>query len=197
MVWPEDHPFTLQQRASIQAGGPVNISELHMSSHTGTHVDAPFHFVSDGRTMEQVDLDRFLGPAVVVEARGECIDLETVENAAIRRGDIVLFKTDNSERQKQDTFQEDYAYVSEEAALYLVAQGVKGIGVDYLSIAQFGRETVVHRIALGAELSVIENLVLDHVLPGRYLLAALPLKITGGDGSPVRAVLVDGISGFS
>ena len=139
----------------------------------------------------------FCGPAVVVEAAGPSIDLKAVETAAIRSGDIVLFKTENGQRQRQDTFQEDFAFLTEEAALYLVAQGVEGVGVDYLSIAQFGREAVVHRIILGAELGVIENVVLDHVSPGRYLLAALPLKITGGDGSPVRAVLIDGLEDFS
>ena len=191
-IYPGDPAFEATQIRAIARGDAANLTHLSMGAHTGTHMDAPAHFIDGGATLDQVALDRMVGPAQVLDLRG----LAAVDAAALRRhqihaGDIVLFKTDNSERWQRAGFQTDFTYVTADAAEHLVACGVKTIGMDYLSIEQFGSKTFeVHKRLLGAGVLVIEGLDLSAVAAGPYLLSCLPLKLEGVDGAPARAVLM-------
>jgi arylformamidase len=133
-----------------------------------------------------------VGPAQVLDLRGlAAIDAAALRRHEIRAGDIVLFRTDNSERWAKPGFQEDFTYVTRDAAEYLVERDVKSIGMDYLSIEQFGSKTFeVHKLLLGKGILIIEGLDLRGIASGPYLLSCLPLKLEGVDGAPARAVLM-------
>lgn len=191
-VYPGDPEPRVESVHRIADGKAANVSLLVMGSHTGTHVDAPYHFIADGPRLGEVSLDRMVGEAVVFDLRGRAaIDAAALASCPIEPGDIVLFRTDNSERWGQPAFQADFTYVTEDAARVLVARGVRAIGMDYLSIERFGSaEFPVHHILLGAGVFVIEGLDLRQVDPGRYVLVCLPLKFPDLDGAPARAVLL-------
>ena len=191
-VYPGDPEPHVEHVHRIVEGKAANVSLLVLGSHTGTHVDAPYHFIEGGARLGDVSLDRMVGEALVLDMRGRAVvDRAAVADAPIRNGDIVLFHTDNSERWAQPGFQRDFTYVTEDAAHELVARGVRAIGMDYLSIEQFGSRTFpVHQILLGAGVFVIEGLDLREADPGRYVLVCLPLKFPGIDGAPARAVLL-------
>lgn len=190
--YPGDPTLEQTQIRAIARGDAANLTHLSLGAHTGTHVDAPAHFIDGAPTLEQVPLDRMVGPARVLDLRG----LAAVDAAALRRhrieaGDIVLFRTDNSERWAKPGFQTDFTYVTRDAAEHLVACGVKTIGMDYLSIERFGSTTFeVHKLLLGHGILIIEGLDLREIAPGVYHLACLPLKLEGVDGAPARAVLM-------
>ena len=155
-------------------------------------MDAPAHFIDGAPTLDRVPLDRMVGPARVLDLRGRAvIDAEALRRSVLRAGDIVLFRTDNSERWAKPGFQEDFTYVTLDAAEHLVERGVKTIGMDYLSIEQFGsKDFAVHKLLLGKGVFIIEGLDLRAIAPGPYFLSCLPLKLEGVDGAPARAVLM-------
>jgi arylformamidase len=191
-VYPGDPvPETAPVRR-IARGDVCNLTLLTMGSHTGTHVDAPYHFLADGPRLGDVALDRMVGDALVADLRGRAaIDAAALADVALRPGDILLCRTDNSERWASPEFRRDFTYVTEDAADVLVARGVRAVGMDYLSIERFGSEDFpVHRRLLGAGIFVIEGLDLRAVDPGRYTLVCLPLKFPDLDGAPARAVLL-------
>src|SRR5262249_46386610 len=150
-------------------------------AHTGTHVDAPAHFIEGGPTLEQIPLDRMVGDAVVLDLRGrDVIDAAALRGQPIERGAIVLFHTDNSARWERPGFQKDFTYVAYDAAEYLLERGVKTIGMDYLSIEQFGSASFpVHKLLLGAGVLIIEGLDLRGVSAGPYVLSCLPMNLQG------------------
>ena len=166
-----------------------------MSSHTGTHMDARMHFIPGGSGMEALDLSRSVGPCRVVglghvEGHVGRTDLEAEEIAGQAR---LLFKTRNSNLRlmQQEEFAENYVAISQEAAEYLVEIGVETVGVDYLSVEPFDDEEFhTHHTLLGADVVILEGLVLTDVEPGEYFLVCLPLKLAGSDGSPARALLI-------
>jgi arylformamidase len=133
-----------------------------------------------------------VGPAQVLDLRGlGAIDAAALRRHEIHSGDIVLFRTDNSERWQKPGFQKDFTYVTRDAAEYLVERRVKTIGMDYLSIEQFGSKTFeVHKLLLGRGILIIEGLDLGAIAAGPYLLSCLPLKLEHVDGAPARAVLM-------
>jgi arylformamidase len=191
-VYPGDPEPHVEHVHRIVDGKVANVSLLVMGSHTGTHVDAPYHFIDGGARLGEVALERMVGEAVVVDLRGRAaVDAAAVASCAIGAGDIVLFRTDNSERWGAPGFQRDFTYLTEDAAQALVERRVRAVGMDYLSIEQFGSATFpVHHILLGAGVFVIEGLDLRQTDPGRYVLVCLPLKFPGLDGAPARAVLL-------
>ena len=163
-----------------------------MSLHSGTHMDAPFHFVPNGATIDALPLDLFIGPALVHAVETDrYIKAEHV--AAIDDGITrVLFKTRNSELLKRSTYEPDFVAFSAEAAEALVTKGVKLVGLDYLSIAHAGEEQVpVHRAFLDHGVALLEGVDLSAIEPGPYELICFPLRIRGVDGAPCRAVLRD------
>jgi len=191
-VYPGDPPPRVEQAKAIRAGDVCNVSLLTMGSHTGTHVDAPYHFIDGGARLGEVAIERMVGEALVVDLRGRAaVDAAALESAALRTGDILLCRTDNSWRWEKAEFQRDFVYLTLDAAGLLVERGIRAVGIDYLSIEQFGSSDFpVHHRLLGAGVFVIEGLDLRAVEPGRYTLVCLPLKFPDLDGAPARAVLL-------
>lgn len=174
---------------------PCNLTQMQLSAHTGTHMDAPRHFVKDGRTMESMPLDAVIGPCRVIELKHkEAITVEELKPFKLKKGERVLFKTRNSTKSwklaKTSTFDEKFIYIPTSTAQYLVDCGIQTVGVDYLSVGGWQKDGVeCHQILLGAEVWIIEGLNLAKVEPGKYDLVCLPIKILGADGAPARAIL--------
>jgi arylformamidase len=191
-AFPGDPTLQIDAVRRIEAGDVCNLSLLTMGSHTGTHVDAPYHFVSEGARLGEVSLDRMIGSALVVDLRGRrSIDADALAAADLRRGDLLLCRTDNSWKWDAPGFQEDFVYVTSSAAAFALERGLGAVGLDYLSIEEFGSSAFpVHHMLLGNGVFVIEGLDLKHVQPGRYTLVCLPLKLPDLDGAPARAVLL-------
>jgi arylformamidase len=191
-AYPGDPVLQIEGVRRIERGDVCNLSLLTMGSHTGTHVDAPYHFLADGARLGDVSLDRMVGEALVADLRGRAaIDAAALADVELRAGDILLCRTDNSWRWEAPEFQRDFTYLTEDAAAHLVARGVRAVGMDYLSIERFGSQDFpVHHCLLGAGVFVIEGLDLRAVEPGRYTLVCLPLKLPDLDGAPARAILL-------
>ena len=190
--WPNDPQFRVERVLDMSRGQPANLSKISMGVHSGTHMDAPLHFIRDGKSIEDMPIDTTIGRARVIEIRDrESIKAEELEQHRIRRGERILFKTRNSSRVwKTDTFVEDFVFISNEAARFLADRGVRVIGVDYLSVGPFkGDGAGIHRILLEAGIWIIEGLDLSQVSPGHYDLICLPLRLQCGDGAPARAIL--------
>jgi arylformamidase len=192
VAWPGDAPFERTSALEIAKGDPCNLSQISTTAHIGTHMDAPRHYLRDAPGMETMPIAASIGGARVIEIHDpEVIRTSELEQHHLAKGERVLFKTRNSGRcWTADHFQKNYIYIAPETARYLAQCGVQTVGVDYLSVGGFesgGAET--HRILLEAGIWIIEGLMLEHVDPGEYELACLPLKIVGGDGAPARAVL--------
>lgn len=174
---------------------PCNLTHLSLSAHTGTHMDAPRHFIARGRTMDSLPLDAVVGPCRVIAIRSRSvISVDELRPYKIKRGERILFRTSNSIRSwqlaKTGTFDTRYVYIPADAARYLVERGVRTVGVDYLSVGGWQKDSAeCHRILLGAGIWIIEGLDLSRVKPGAYDLVCLPLRILGADGSPARAIL--------
>lgn len=193
-VWPGDPPVLLERIESMDEGAHANVSRLSASVHTGTHVDAPHHFLNDRRTVESLPLDILTGPALVVRLPDEMdvIDAAALEAAAIPPGTVrLLLKTRNSARQANEAgFFPGFVGVSADGAGWLVDRGVRLIGVDSLSVAPYKQSAPTHTTLLRAGVVIVEGLDLSQVSPGAYALYCLPLKLTGSDGAPARAILV-------
>lgn len=194
-VWPGDRPIVLEQVDSMDKGAHVNVSRLSAGVHTGTHVDAPHHFLNDGRTIEGLPLDVLTGPCYVVQLPDgvEAITAEALEGTAFPE-DVkrILFGTSNSRfwSRNETEFQEDFVAVTEDGAEWLVERGIQLVGVDYLSVAPYGDSVPTHKTLLQAGVVVVEGLDLSAVPRGFYDLYCLPLKLLGSDGAPARAVLI-------
>jgi arylformamidase len=195
VAWPGDGPPSHEFLTHIDRGAPSTVSRWAMSAHTGTHMDAPMHFIPGGWSIDRLDLSRTVGPCRVVdlghvEGQVSRADLEDAEVAGEQR---LLLKTRNSDSllMQQEDFDESYVAISQEAAEYLVEIGVETVGVDYLSVEPFEDEEFrTHHVLLGADVVIVEGLTLTGVEPGHYLLFCLPLKLVGSDGSPARAILI-------
>ncbi len=190
--WPDNPPVRIERMLDMECGDAANVSTISLGSHTGTHMDAPIHFVPGGEGMDRMPLDATVGRARVIEIRDSVsIKPDELDPHGIGRGERVLFKTQNSSRRWwAEDFVEDFVYVSQEAARYLVDRGVRTVGVDYLSVGGFWKDGVeTHQALLGARIWVIEGLYLSGVEPGEYELICLPLKVEDGDGAPARAIL--------
>jgi arylformamidase len=190
--WPGDPPARISHAKDMERGDPCTVSLLEMGAHTGTHMDAPAHFVRGGIGIDGMPVDAAIGAARVVPIRDrELIKRDELVGHRIRRGERALFKTRNSDHcWDTDSFFEDFVYLSATAAQYLVERQVGLVGVDYLSVGGFRADGVeTHQILLKAGIWIIEGLNLKRVRPGRVQLVCLPLKIAGGDGAPARALV--------
>ena len=194
-VWPGDPGIELDRVSKLEEGANANVSRMNMGAHTGTHVDAPYHFLAKGAPVDKLDLQTLMGRASVVDMTGvaKVIDVEAVQAASIPRGTKrVLLKTRNSSfwRSKVRQFRTDFVGVDATAAEWLVGQGVILVGVDYLSVAPYKNSRPTHEVLLKNNVVVVEGLNLSGVDPGRYMLYCLPLKLKGSDGAPARVILV-------
>ena len=190
--WPDDPEVRIERKLDIDRGDICNVSVLSMGSHTGTHMDAPRHFVKNGKTIDEMPFEAAIGRARVIAIRDpESIKTKELERHGIRAGERLLFKTRNSPRcWKTDVFVEDFVYLSEEAAGYLVQKRVRTVGIDYLSVGGYKADGArIHLALLRAGVWIIEGLNLTGVKPGAYQLVCLPLRIFSGDGAPARAVI--------
>ena len=190
-TYPGNPPFQLDPIKRIADGASSNVSRLVLGTHSGTHVDAPRHFLDDGQSVDALPLDLLIGRTRVIEiARRGAIVVEDLEEAGLREDIRLLFKTPNSALWNSSAFHDDYTYLSPAAAQYLVEQGVKVVGIDYLSVEQFKKPGApAHRTLLSNDVLIIEGLDLSEAEPGMYEMYCLPLLITGADGAPARVVL--------
>jgi arylformamidase len=190
--WPGDPPARISHALDMERGDPCTVSLLEMGAHTGTHMDAPAHFVRGGIGIDALPLDAAIGAARVIPIRDrKSVKTDELVRHRVRRGERVLFKTRNSDHcWDTDSFVEDFVYVSATAAQYLVERRVRLVGVDYLSVGGFRADGVeTHQALLQAGIWIIEGLNLKPVRPGRGQLVCLPLKIAGGAGAPARALV--------
>ncbi|MDO8729744.1 MAG: cyclase family protein [Candidatus Omnitrophota bacterium] len=190
--WPGDPPVRIRKVKEIGGTHSSNLSLLSMGSHTGTHMDAPGHFLKGGLTIDRLPLEAVIGPARVIPIRHPReIRVEELRPHRIRSRERILFKSRNSSRcWKSDAFVRDFVHLTAESARYLAGLRLRCVGVDYLSVGGYKKDGAeVHRALLGAGIWIIEGLNLSAARPGRYELMCLPLKISGGDGAPARAVL--------
>lgn len=188
-VWPGDTPFSSEWTLSRKEGYSCDVSRIRMSTHTGTHADAPFHYAEEGATIDQVPLDPYIGPATVAEVNATpAVRPEDLGVAGSRSIERLLIRTGSC---SDDTvYNEDFTYLSDELAEWCVQRGLKLIGTDAPSVDRFTSKTLtVHRTLLKGRVAILEGLDLTAVPAGDYELVALPLKLAGIDASPVRAIL--------
>ncbi|MCS7043605.1 MAG: cyclase family protein [Bryobacteraceae bacterium] len=189
-VWPGDAAARIERVESLEQGGAYNLTRLAMSAHTGTHVDAPLHFLAGGAAIDAMPAEAMIGPARVVRVEGEAIRAGDVPDD-VERGARILFRTRNSERDLfGGTFHEDYVYLARDAAEKLAQAGALLVGIDALSVSGFREDPAeTHRVLLGAGVWILEGIRLGGVAPGEYELVCVPLRIEGADGAPARALL--------
>jgi arylformamidase len=192
-IWPGDPQIVIKKISLIDEGDLANVTHLSACAHIGTHVDAPDHFLGNGKTVENLPLDLLVGPAIVVDLPGEAqISARDLEAASIPEGTTrLLIKTPNSRLWADDIkdFHQEFIALEEDAAAYLVSRGIEVVGIDYLSIAPFADPAPTHRTLLEAGVLVIEGLNLNGIEEGDYTLMCLPIKISGSDGAPARVLL--------
>ena len=190
--WIAAPPLELHERRRMSRGDSANASALTMSVHSGTHVDAPFHFLPDGAGIDSLPLQRFIGPALVHAVDADrYITEDHVKAIPLAGMTRVLFKTRNSALLKKPDYDPDFVAFSVEAARALVGRGVDLVGLDYLSAAHADEQVPVHRAFLDHGVVLLEGVDLSEVAPGRYELICFPLRLRGLDGAPCRAVLRD------
>lgn len=190
--WPGEPAPNFELISSIQNGDAANVTFCRMVAHTGTHMDAPRHFLADGRTVDTFPFEVGIGKARVIEVpNADVVTDKELEGKGIQAGERVLIKTRNSKLNWTTMdFQENYVGLDSSAARFLVKTGVVLVGVDYLSVGTFhGDNPETHKTLLGAGLWIVEGLALASIRPGIYDLICLPLRIEGCDGSPLRAIL--------
>jgi arylformamidase len=192
-IWPGSKGIRITPTRSMDKGDSDNVSRLDCNLHTGTHVDAPRHFLQNGTTIEQLPLDVFVGPSYVVHlpdaadiTAGDLDDLNLP--SGIER---LLLRTRNSELWTAEIteFRKDFVALTYDAAQWIVDKGIRLIGVDYLSVQRFSDDARTHQILLGADIIALEGLNLSDVKSGFYELICLPLRLAGAEASPVRAIL--------
>ena len=192
VVYDGDPEVRIERVMEIAGGDLANLSRMELGTHTGTHVDAPLHFVHGGAGADRLALDVLVGPAFVADARGAPGDIDAAALAALgvpAGSERLLLRTRNGELWDRGAFTRDYVGVADDAARELVAMGVRLLGIDYLSIAPSADPAPTHRTLLEAGVVIVEGLDLRAVDPGAYELICLPLRIEGADGAPARVLL--------
>ena len=190
--WPGDPVYEIRRVSDMAAGAVANGSAVSMGVHTGTHIDAPLHFVRDGLTIDVMPTDAMIGSIRVIAIE----DPDSIKAAELQRhnlhpGQRILFKTRNSPHSwQQPRFAERFVHISADAARHIVERGIKTVGIDYLSVGGYQRDGIeTHQILLGAGLWLIEGLNLTNVEPGEYEMVCLPLKLIAAEAAPARAFI--------
>lgn len=192
VLWPDDPGLSFRRVLDQENGDVCTLTHVTMSAHTGTHMDAPLHFVKRSPTMEQWPIDATVGPARVIQIHNKtAIHRDELLPHRIQKGERILFRTANADRDwGMQPFNEDFIFIARDAAEYLVECGVRAVGVDYLSVGGFKIDGVETHVALlGAGIWVMEGLVLGKIEPGEYDLVCMPLKWVNVEGAPARAII--------
>jgi arylformamidase len=195
-VWPGDPPIETYPMSRIADGASANVTRIVCPTHCGTHVDPPWHFVDHGAKLDQIPIERWVGPCQVIRIGDDVDRIEPhhLDEAGIAPETIrLLFKTRNSAwwSRRPLTFDTAYVALSPEAVRWVIDRGIKLIGVDALSFESFDSDGITHRTLLGSDVVAIEGLDLSAIQPGFYDLVCLPLKLRDGDGAPARVILLE------
>ncbi len=194
VVWPKDPPIRITQPRHFDKGDHAVVSHLDLGAHSGTHIDAPAHFIPGGADLDSIPLDRLVGPALVVHVPdADLITPQVLDTLGIPLGTRrILFRTRNSElwADGHTLFDERFVAISEAGAQWLIERGAWLVGIDYLSVAPYSDTGPTHRAFLSAGIVPLEGLDLSRVQPGLYHLICLPLRVAGAEGAPVRAILI-------
>ena len=194
-VWPSDPPVQLIPSAfpSADRSHTIRITSINMGSHTGTHIDAPSHFVDGGKTLHEIPMDALVGKVTIFHLpEVKTISRRHLEALDWQGAERVFFKTDNSAKWSDKHFHKDFVSVEPSGAEFLVKRGIRLVGIDYLSIDPFGSpDHPSHFVLLRRDVVILEGLDLRQVAPGRYHMVALPLNLQGADGAPTRVILMD------
>lgn len=193
-VYEGDAPMRFTFLKDMRRGDPLTLSAYAMGAHSGTHVDAPMHFVAGGGSVDAVPLDALIGPARVIDVADsvQAIDAAELARHQWRGAERLLFRTRSARRgwMRSATFHRDFAYITPDAAQRMAEAGVRLVGIDYISAEQFGATApLTHRILLGRGIPIVEGLQLDAIAAGDYDLIVLPIKVAGHEGAPARAAL--------
>lgn len=192
-AWPGENGVEFRRIQSLDKGDPSTSTHISMGIHSGTHIDAPAHFISSGKTIDQVDMGVFIGPIRIVHLpdKNRITERDLIKSNLPSGTTRVLFKTRNSEywQKSPETFHPNFVALTEDAAEWIVNKKIKLIGIDYLSIQPYHHSPGVHRILLDSGVAVLEGLDLNSVTDTDYNLICLPLKLIGTEGAPARAVL--------
>jgi arylformamidase len=191
-TWPGEPGPLLTPLKQMSAGDSADVSHLALGVHTGTHVDAPRHFIEGGAGVESLPLTTLIGPARLVTIQHQlAIHVEELEHLGLDGVERVLFRTRNSDQWSDTAFKDDFVYLAPEAAEWLANRGTRLVGVDYLSVESSAAvEPLTHRTLLNAGVVILEGLDLREIEAGEYFLSCLPLKLAGADGAPARVVLM-------
>ncbi len=197
-IWPGDPAIQIQRNSKMEEGSSCNVTTVNMTAHVGTHIDAPYHFIQDGKTIDQIPLSVLIGRAYVMyfpDTRQITAD-HIRQHGLPKRVKRILFKTRNSNywSHEQTPFRQNYVSLTPDAAQLLVDKDILLVGIDYVSIAPFEDVVTTHRILLANGVVVVEGLNLKDINPGHYTLYALPIRLSGSDGAPARVILVGGES---
>jgi len=193
-IWPDSPGFEVHPLQRIEDGAEANVSRLDCDVHTGTHIDAPRHFVQNGATIDEIPLDVMNGPVSVIRIRDAVttITADMLNHIDLpREATRILFRTSNSKLWDKHgpTFQSEYTALAPDAAGWLVERGFRCVGVDYLSVQHYNAGPETHQILLEGGVVIIEGLILTEVPPGQYELLCLPLSISGVEAAPSRVAL--------
>jgi arylformamidase len=198
--WPISPTMTAYKNKQTVVFTPIKTFEtdkareslISMSTHAGTHVDAPYHFLQQGITIDNFDLNSLVGPCKVIDLShcDEKITAADLEKQSINQGDRILLKTKNSKNEASAPFNPNFVYLAADAAQYLASKKILTVGIDYLGIERAQPNHETHRVLFENNITIIEGLRLDHVQAGTYFLCCLPLKLQGLDAAPARAILL-------
>lgn len=193
-IYPGDAPAKLEFLKQLDEGDALTLSAYSMGAHTGTHVDAPMHFIKGGASLDRIPLERFIGPVRIIDCSPDALAVDAAELSkhAWRGARRIFFRTRNSRNgwMMDPTFHKDFTYVAPDAAQLLADAGVELVGIDYISMEQFGAPAPkTHRILLGKNIPIVEGLMLRDVQAGDYDLMLLPTRVIGHEAAPARALI--------
>lgn len=190
LVYPGDPSPEFEILRNIKQDS-YSLIRLHITTHTGTHIDAPKHVLKDGKDVVSIPLEQIIGKAKVISVEGHNITASDIQAFDIHKDDIILFKTGEIKYLKQGIFRKEYIALTKDGAEYLKDCGIKAVGIDGLSIEPYDGDLSVHKILLSAGIPIFEVLDLENVSEGTYTFIGLPLKIRDGDGAPARCILIN------
>jgi arylformamidase len=192
-VYQGDAPLKFEFLRDMRKGDNLTLSAYSMGAHSGTHIDAPMHFIARGIPVDQVELDRLMGVARVIDIDDgvRAIDAAELNRRGLNGAKRVLFRTRSSQRGWMDStrFHRDFAYITADAAQLLADSGVVLVGIDYISAEEFGAPPRTHEVLLGRGIPIVEGMYLRGVRAGDYDLIVLPIKVRGHEGAPARAIM--------